>query len=279
MKKSYLLLIFLIYCSSVVGQQKEISIPGNANVSQFSGPDNYTTLNCHSHNDYMNKQPFRLAYENHFGSIEADIWAVGGQLLVAHGRNEIKPAFSLDSLYLKPIVETVRKNKGKAWPDNSYSFQLLIDLKTTVEPTLPLLVEQIAKYPDVFDPSINPNAVRIVITGNRPDPSEFSKYPDYICFDGLVNLNYSGQQLNRIALYSENLKKFTAWTGKGEIVEKERIRLQNTIDSIHGLGKKVRFWNAPDDTEAWNILMRMKVDYINTDSIVKLSNFLNKVIK
>lgn len=279
MKKSLFFILSLSFCILLDAQQKEVSTAINGNASQLPGNEKYSTLNCHSHNDYMNKQPFRLAWENHFGSIEADIWAVGGELLVAHGRNEIKPGLTLDSLYLKPIVNIVRSNKGKPWKDGNSSFQLLIDLKTMVEPTLPILVEKIKKYPDVFDPSVNPYAVRIVITGNRPDPSEFSNFPGFIFFDGLINLVYSRQELNRIALYSENIRKFTAWSGKGEIVEKERIRLQNTIDSIHGLGKKVRFWNAPDDKEAWDILMKMKVDFINTDSIVKLSNYLNNVIK
>ena len=44
----------------------------------------YSTLNAHSHNDYENKTPFWLAYNSHFGSIEADIWAVKDDLYVAH---------------------------------------------------------------------------------------------------------------------------------------------------------------------------------------------------
>jgi len=40
----------------------------------------YSTFNAHSHNDYINKVPFRLAYDNHFGSIETDIWAVENEL-------------------------------------------------------------------------------------------------------------------------------------------------------------------------------------------------------
>lgn len=68
----------------------------------------YTTLNAHSHNDYEQKSPFYLAYNAHFGSIEADIWAVGGDLLVAHNKTNIKPEGSLDSLYIQPIVRLFR---------------------------------------------------------------------------------------------------------------------------------------------------------------------------
>lgn len=235
----------------------------------------YSTLNAHSHNDYANEIPFWLAYNNHFGSIEADIWAVKDDLYVGHNSSDIKPERSLDILYIQPIVKIFRQNKGKAWKDYPSTFQLLIDLKTTVEPTLSLLVDKLKQYPDVFDPNINKNAIRIVITGNRPEPSEFSNYPDFIYFDGVLGLNYNDQQLKRVALYSENLKKFTPWNGEGEFIGKDKIRLQNVVDSVHTLNKKIRFWNAPDDINAWKTFMNMRIDFINTDHILKLSEYLN----
>jgi alkaline phosphatase len=235
----------------------------------------YTTLNAHSHNDYANEIPFWLAYNNHFGSIEADIWAVNGNLFVAHNTADIKPERTLDILYLQPIVKLFKENNGKPWKDNPSTFQLLIDLKTNVDPTLSLLVEKLNQYPDVFDPKVNKNAVHIVITGNRPDPSDFEKYPGYIFFDGILNQKYDRQQLMRVALYSENLRKFTQWNGEGDIIEKEKIRLQSVIDSVHSLNKRIRFWNAPDDINAWNTFMKMKSDFINTDHIVKLAEYLN----
>ena len=236
----------------------------------------YSTLNAHSHNDYVNEIPFWLAYNNHFGSIEADIWEVSGNLLVAHSRSEIKPDRTIDSLYINPIVRMVRQNGGRPWSDNSSSFQLLIDIKTNTEPALSILTEKLKSYPDVFDVSSNKNAVRIVITGNRPEPSGFSKYPAFILFDGLLGTDYNPIELRRIALYSENLKKFTQWNGEGNINEKDKIRLQTVIDSVHGINKKIRFWNAPDDINAWNTFMKMGIDYLNTDHIVKLSEYLNK---
>lgn len=109
--------------------------------SLLSAQISYTTLNAHSHNDYEQKVPFECAYNAHFGSIEADIWALNGELFVAHNRNQITPKKTLDALYIQPIVDKFKENKGKAWNDHQGTFQLLIDLKTPVEPTLSLLVE------------------------------------------------------------------------------------------------------------------------------------------
>ena len=238
------------------------------------GKAQYTTLNAHSHNDYAQKIPFYLAYKAHFGSVEADIWAINGELFVAHNDSEISVKKTLDVLYLQPIVSLFRKNNGKAWNDNPSTFQLLIDLKTDVEPTLSLLIEKLKKYPDVFDPAVNKNAVHVTITGNRPKPSDFVKYPEFISFDGNVILKYDKEQLKRVAMYSENLADFTSWRDSAPIPEKEELRLKQIIDSVHGINKKIRFWNAPDTSNAWRILMNLKVDYINTDHIPELSSYL-----
>ena len=234
----------------------------------------YSTLNAHSHNDYENDLPFWLAYNNHFGSVEADIWAINGDLFVAHYEKEISPHRTLDSLYINPVVRMVRKNQGSAWKDIPGTFQLLVDLKTAVEPTLTLLVQKLLQYPDVFDPYINKKAVRIVISGNRPKPSEFSNYPRFVFFDGLLNQNYTRRQLKRVPLYSENFRTLSTWDGSGGIINKEKMRLQHVIDSVHSIKKKIRFWNSPDNMNAWKTFQMMGIDYINTDHIVELTEFL-----
>jgi alkaline phosphatase len=261
MKKIPFLTIVLFFHLCITAQSQQLS-------------SQYSTLNAHSHNDYANVTPFRLAYNNHFGSIEADIWAVDSNLFVAHNRADIKPDRTLDALYIEPVVKLFTENKGQAWSDQQSTFQLLIDLKTPVEPTLSLLVEKLKKYPEVFDPKVNVNAVRIVITGNRPDPSDFHYYPEFIFFDGILKMKYDEKQLKRVALYSENLRNIISWNGVGEINEKEKIRLQSVIDSVHSIDKKIRFWNAPDNINAWSTLINMRSDYINTDQIVKLSEYL-----
>jgi alkaline phosphatase len=235
----------------------------------------YSTLNAHSHNDYENDTPFWLAYNNHFGSVEADIWAVKGELFVAHYEKDISSERTLDSLYLQPIAWMVRQNKGNAWKDSPYSFQLLIDLKTPVEPTLSILVQKLKQYQDVFNPGVNKSAVRIVISGNRPEPSGFKSYPDFLFFDGLLNRKYNRKQFKRIPLFSANFKSYSSWNGTGDILEKEKVRLQYVIDSVHSVKKKIRFWNSPDDVNAWTTFMKMGIDFINTDHIIKLGEFIN----
>jgi alkaline phosphatase len=92
----------------------------------------------------------------------------------------------------------------------------------------------------------------------------------------LLDRKYDEELLKKVPLFSENLRKFTAWNGEGDIIEKEKLRIREVIDSIHFLNNKIRFWNAPDNPNAWEILMKMGVDYINTDKITELSVYLKR---
>ncbi len=48
-----------------------------------------TLSKAHAHNDYEHERPFFEAFQLGFGSIEADVYAVNGQLLVGHERNQL----------------------------------------------------------------------------------------------------------------------------------------------------------------------------------------------
>jgi alkaline phosphatase len=42
------------------------------------------------------------------------------------------------------------------------------------------------------------------------------------------------------------------------------------------MGKKIRFWNAPDNLNSWKIFIGLGVDYINTDQVGEISPFLGQ---
>lgn len=254
---------------------KKISILIGFLIIYFAGYSQYSTLNAHSHNDYQNDIPFWSAYYAGFGSIEADIWAVNGELMVAHEENDITAERTLNQLYIQPIVKMFKTNGGKVWAKNDNSFQLVIDIKASVDTTLSLLIHQLDQYPEVFNRKVNKNAIRVIITGNQPSPSSFDQYPDYIYFDGNLNQKYTSEQLKRVPLFSLNLKDYTKWNGKANIPLVEAKRIGQIIDSVHQLGCKIRFWGAPDIINSWKVFMNLKVDYLNTDRISKLAEYLN----
>jgi alkaline phosphatase len=243
-------------------------------VSSLSAqPVKYTTANAHSHNDYEQPVPFFEAYRHEFGSIEADIYLLdeSGELYVAHTTADLnKKRRILDSLYLIPLVNVIRKNKGSVYADPSRSLQLLIDIKTEAVSTLNRLIAVLRKYPEL----INTPSLRVVISGNRPSAEDFDSYPSFIHFDGVLGTDYSQKALSRISLLSVSFRQFSKWNGMDTIPGNEKSEFVNFIRRAHAAGKPVRFWAAPDTIEAWKELIKLQVDYINTDHIAKLSKFL-----
>lgn len=225
-------------------------------------------VRIHSHNDYRQLVPFYQAYSQQVHSIEADLYlspADPEQLVVAHDREELETAPTFEKLYVQPLVELFRRNNGKAWAHSSEIPDLLIDIKSDREQVMQLLVKQLDLYPEVFNPAINPFAVRIIISGDIPSPGTFHTYPEYISFDGLIHIHYTPEQLKRIALFSEPFRKHSVWNGKGSIIAAEKKKLEEIIQKAHSQGKPIRFWGSPDSMTAWNTFYFMGIDYINTD--------------
>jgi alkaline phosphatase len=220
----------------------------------------------HSHNDYRQIAPFHLAYSQQAASIEADVFALDNPdtLLVAHDPVDLLTPLSFDEAYVKPLVALFKRNKGRAWNDSGKQLTLMIELKTPVDPTLNKVIALLSRYPEVFDTSVNPLAVRIVITGHTPEPEQFGRYPSFVLFDG-SHTDYTPEQLERIAMISLNFADYSRWNGKGSMVAGEYRRVVEVIERAHTAGKPVRFWGTPDGVTAWNTFHTLGVDYINTD--------------
>lgn len=233
----------------------------------------YSTSNAHSHNDYEQSIPFQLAYQQGFGSVEADLYYRNDSLFVSHEWKDIQSDRTFSKLYLQPIVALCEKNGGSIYKDKSKPLQFLIDLKTPADPSLTALVRELAPYEKFLAPKGN---VKIVISGNTPKPENFSKYPAYIFFDGRPEVNYTKEQLERVGLISQAFAKYSKWNGKGIPVEKDKKALVEVISKIHALGKPARLWASPDEVNAWKVMMNMGIDYINTDKVTELGAYLSK---
>lgn len=243
--------------------------------SASAQPKTYTTANAHSHNDYEQSNPFWKAYNRQFGSMEADIFLRNDSdtLWVAHTLMELNTKKrSLDALYLQPLATCIRKNKGYVYADTGRKLQLMIDIKTAAIPTLDRLIKVLQQYPDI----INCPSLQIVISGNRPDPAQFASYPSFIWFDGNIKSTYPETALAKIVMMSADWKQFSSWNGTGELPAAEQAAIKQAIEQMHRLNKRVRFWGAPDTLTAWKTFISLQSDYINTDSIDALADYLKK---
>src|SRR3954453_13573862 len=90
--------------------------------------------NAHAHNDYAHKRPLFDALDHGFTSVEADVFLVDGNLLVGHDPGALKSERTLESLYLAPLADRVKQNRGHVYSQPARFF-LLIDIKDEARQT------------------------------------------------------------------------------------------------------------------------------------------------
>lgn len=235
----------------------------------FTQPAHYSMENAHSHNDYEHALPFYDAYARHFGSIEADLWAVNDTLYVAHSRNQITAGRTFRSLYLDPLIHRLKVNNGCAYKDCEL-LQLLIDLKSSYTKVLPLLRKVLWPYRHYFHFSHNAHAIRLVISGNMPPPDSLDYFDPMFTFDGRLGNHYSPENLRRVKLVSANVQNLVAWKPHERLSSAQKHTLKQVIDSVHQKHKLIRFWATPNNDYTYKMLMKLGVDYIGADSLAKL---------
>lgn len=246
-----------------------IALVGTSLFSCKKPQKDYTPADAHSHNDYKNSIPFYRAYNAGFGSIEADVFAVNGQLMVAHEEKEITPEHTLKAMYIDPLVVKLKQ-------DTRRRLRLLIEIKKDYSVTLPLVekeLQQLSQY--IWHPG-HPNRLSIVMTGAVPPGNIMLQYPDWILFDVDHLQGFTPQELTKIGLVSVPFSRYSKWKGVGDLPQADVDGLKRIIDSAHAVNKKIRFWDTPDNPTAWKKLIDLGSDVIGTDHINELADYLNK---
>ncbi len=243
--------------------------------SIFAQPQSYSMQNAHAHNDYLHKMPFSEAYSLNYGLIEADIFMQNNELMVAHERKSIKPENTLSALYMNPLLEKIKENKGRGYADGK-RLRLLIDIKEDGDQVLRLLEKQLKPYRQYFDLEHNPDAVQIIISGDMPKSADYKNYDSIFYFDGRPRMNYSKKSFKRIALVSTSILDFVKWNKAGIYSETEMLKLRNFVDSVHHVGKMVRLWATPNTLTSFKTLTDLGVDFIGSDDLELLSTYFKK---
>ena len=234
---------------------------------------------AHAHNDYEHTRPLHDALAAGFCNVEADIWLVGGRLLVAHDLKNVQPQRTLSALYLDPLRERVRANGGGVFR-NGLPFVLLVDVKSEAVATYAALHVVLKDYADILTAfrgeTREPKAITIVVSGNRAVPEIAAQPLRFAAVDGRSGDLETNPPARLVPWVSENWQKVFAWKWQGEMPGTERAKLQDYVGRAHAQGRLVRFWNTPDRPEAWKLLLAAGVDVIGTDDLAGLARFLAK---
>jgi hypothetical protein len=240
---------------------------------------------AHAHNDYEHERPLRDALDHGFTSVEADVWLVDGELLVAHDLEDVDPDRTLESLYLDPLERRARAHGGDVYRRWDGVFQLLIDVKSEATPTYRAVHAELREHRQVMTTfaggRVRPDAVTAVISGNRDLPFMQAQQRRFAGYDGRLADLGSGLSPADMPLVSDNWTNHFTWRGIGPMPEAERAKLHDIVTRAHDAGYRVRFWATPDAPgEArdalWTELLDAGVDHVNTDDLAGLEQFLRQ---
>ncbi|GAA3792910.1 phosphatidylinositol-specific phospholipase C/glycerophosphodiester phosphodiesterase family protein [Streptomyces chiangmaiensis] len=240
---------------------------------------------AHAHNDYDHPRPLFDALDHRFGSVEADIYLVGDQLLVAHDPVDLDPERTLESLYLDPLAALVKANHGSVYRGWRRPLQLLIDIKTEGASTYLELDRHLRRYRNLFTTCahgrVHPGPVTAVISGDRAARTPMEAQAVRRAFyDGRLSDLSTSAPAAFIPLISDNWTLNFSWTGDGPFPDAERQKLREILTGAHTRGQKVRFWATPDAAgpardALWTALFDAGADYFNTDDLAGLEAFLD----
>jgi len=234
-------------------------------------------VHAHAHNDYEHKRPLFDALDRGFCSVEADVYPVNGQLLVAHVRSSVKPERTLQALYLDPLRERVQKNGGHVYPAGP-QFTLLVELKSDWQTSYPVLRELLKSYAGMlttFRPgATQTNAIIVIITGHRSKDMFAGESIRYAALDGDLADLESGASADLIPWISSNWRQNFRWRGSDTMPEADKLKLKAIVAKAHQQGRRVRFWGAPDQPVFWGEMLANGVDLINTDDLEGAKRFL-----
>jgi hypothetical protein len=232
---------------------------------------------AHAHNDYWHERPLLDALDRGFTSVEADIFEVGGKLLVGHARGELKPERTLESLYLEPLAQRVKENGGRVQKGGERFF-LLVDIKSDAQVAFAPVQKVLAKYADILtvvdQGEVKQGPVTVVISGNRPIAELESAMMRYAGIDGRLSDLNSDRPAHLMPMISDNWTSHFTWRGDSEMPAEERRKLREIVDKVHNAGRVVRFWATPETQAMWRELRSAGVDLIGTDQIDRLATFL-----
>lgn len=260
--------VFILGCLLIIRWAYGEEVPASTGPSLLS--------NAHSHNDYLRERPLLDALDRGFCSVEADIYLVDGQLLVAHDRDKCTPERTLDALYLKPLWERFQTH-GAIYAQAA-PFTLLIDIKADGAAAYAALDQQLAIYDSMLthftDTATEHGAVTVVISGDRAIDTILKSSPRRAGIDGRLSDLEGPLNPHQMPLISDNWLKHFKWMGQGAMPDAQAEKLATIVKKAHDGGARLRFWAIPQSESLWQTLSNAGVDLLNADDLGKLQTLL-----
>lgn len=232
-------------------------------------------------------------------STEADVWLINGTLYVGHERQALTEERTLESLYINPILDTLRRQNpvtpfsseptknGVFDAASDQTLYFFIDLKTGGPETWPAVLAALeplrqAGYLSTFDgKTFASKPVTVVGTGNTPLWLVQSAVPRDAFYDApLATLGSSSSNItaNDSPIASTDFEASFGEVRKQKFNDTQLETLRSQLQVAHDKGIKARYWNQPafpvgTRNAIWRTLWDEGVDFINTDDLAGAAAF------
>lgn len=259
-----------------------------------------TSIPCHSHNDYWREEPLFSALAAGCIGVEADIWPYRDDLYIAHTRGNMKPGFTLKSIYIDPlrlllqdrncaVTDAQCNSRGLYEGEPLQTIVLLIDIKANPLMAWPILAKQLEPLrrqgwlSTIQDGQLKTGPITIVISGRVLHASnilETAHTPSLgMFFDAsLKSLDKGRYNSSNSYWASASLKKAVKLSWLGKLGSKQRDEVRRQLRLAHGLGLRARYWGLPSWPAAfredlWRLLLDAGLDLINVDDVGEFARF------
>lgn len=253
----------------------------------------------HSHNDYWRPVPFYSALSVGAISVEADVWLINGTLHVGHELSALTSARTFQSLYIGPILDTLRRQNpnssfvsgptrnGVYDTSSGQTLYLFVDVKTDGPTTWPAVIQALeplrsAGYlTKVNGTTVSAGPVTVIGTGNTPlNQVQNVTSRDYF-YDAplaLLNTTFSNITASVSPIASTDFAAQVGDVRNETLNAQQQALLAAHIKTAHDKGIKVRYWDQPGwpigtRNAIWRILWDAGADLINVDDLEGAVNF------
>ncbi len=228
---------------------------------------------AHAHNDYNKINPLWGALKYGFTSIEVDVFAHKGELRVAHVGVLLSIRKTLETLYLKPLSKLL---ESRNWVYENYPepLILMIDFKTNLHETLPLLLEIIKPYRHLLTyyhaGKVYKKPLQLLISGSGFSYEQVKDLDSIFVFlDGSVNHCESDFP---DALVPRGSAKFSSHFS-AKLDSSDLVKLQTKVDDAALCNKKLRFYAMKNHKKLWRKALDAHVGWVNVDQKRKFAKF------
>ena len=230
----------------------------------------------HSHNDYWRRAPLLEALEAGCISIEADVFAGEGKLLVAHDRKKIREDKTLTGMYLEPLAMIVRE-RGRIYPDDPRAVILMLDIKSGWDETFPVLRDVLKPFHDVIHAPAGTYTGDggIIITTSGAGSGQRCIKNKVSAVDGRPGDLGKGISHTLMPVVSLSYRTYFSWSIKDPLPEDQLQKLISLVQQSRAEGKLLRLWGAPDVPATWDLLLTHGVGLINTDQPKTAAKYLD----